>query len=87
MGSVLLKMDDQHEKKLRQMAKEKFGGKKGSITKVVESLLDAETEKKNKKVKEALERIHEIVMKNKKKAKIGYKFNRDEIYAERLSRL
>lgn len=87
MCAVLLKLDEEHEKRLRELAKQKFGEKKGSLVKTVEQLIDEKTENKKNKRLAALKKLDEFVEKNKHKLKLGYKFDREEIYAERTGRL
>lgn len=40
MGNVLISLDEKHEKILRDLAQEKYQGKKGSISLVVSEALD-----------------------------------------------
>jgi len=40
MGNVMIVLDDEHEALLRELAREKYGGKKGSLSNVVEEALD-----------------------------------------------
>jgi Arc/MetJ-type ribon-helix-helix transcriptional regulator len=40
MGNVMIALDDEHEKLLRRLAQEKYGGKKGSLSEVVKEALD-----------------------------------------------
>ena len=82
MGSVLLKLDDAHEKKLRDLAEQKYQGKKGSLTRVVQDFLDAEEEAKQKKRLRGLKKLDKFVKENRGKLKIGYKFRREEFYEE-----
>ena len=39
MGNVMVALDDEHEELLRKLAQEKQGGKKGSLTNVVQDAL------------------------------------------------
>ena len=41
MGTVLVSLDEDHEALLRQLAQEKYGSKKGSVSAVVEEALDS----------------------------------------------
>ena len=57
MGNVLVSLDDEHERLLRQLAQEKYGSKKGSVSTVVEQALDKfKTEDREKAVKERLKK-------------------------------
>lgn len=40
MGNVMIALDDEHEELLRKLAQEKQGGKKGSLTTVVQNALE-----------------------------------------------
>jgi len=40
MGTVLISLDEKHEALLRQLAQEKYGSKKGSVSAVVQEALD-----------------------------------------------
>ncbi|MBU0591755.1 hypothetical protein KKF81_06895 [Candidatus Micrarchaeota archaeon] len=40
MGNVMIVLDDEHEALLRRLAQEKYHGKKGSLSDVVEEALD-----------------------------------------------
>ena len=40
MGNITIALDDEREKKLRRLAKEKYNGGKGSIAKVLKEGLD-----------------------------------------------
>jgi Arc/MetJ-type ribon-helix-helix transcriptional regulator len=40
MGNVMIVLDDEHEALLRELAQEKYGGKKGSLSEVVKEALD-----------------------------------------------
>lgn len=40
MGNVMIVLDEEYETLLRRLAQEKYGGKKGSLSKVVEEALD-----------------------------------------------
>ncbi len=39
MGTITISLDDDIERKLREIARVKFGGSKGAISKVIESAL------------------------------------------------
>lgn len=40
VGNVMIVLDEEYEALLRRLAQEKYGGKKGSLSKVVEEALD-----------------------------------------------
>jgi Arc/MetJ-type ribon-helix-helix transcriptional regulator len=40
MGNVMIVLDDEHEALLRELAQERYGGKKGSLSEVVKDALD-----------------------------------------------
>ena len=40
MGNITIALDDKREKKLRRLAKEKYNGAKGSMSKVISEALD-----------------------------------------------
>ncbi len=86
---VLVKLDSEHEKKLRNLAKSQYGNKKGAIKETVQELIDDKLEKLEwiKKRNKALNELERIRNENRDKLKIGYKFDRDEIYRERTNRL
>lgn len=75
MGNVMVVLDEEHERRLRRMAQQKYGGKKGSLSKVVWEALDEMDEKG----KTALEEFQELV-KNAKGFKYTMYKNRSEIY-------
>lgn len=89
MGQVLLKLDDKHEALLRELSEHEFKSKKGSLIKIVEKALDEYAEKafRKQEKRKALKELDEIVEKNAEKLKIGYKFKREDVYAERINRL
>lgn len=53
MGVITISMDNEHEKMLRDMAKEKYGDKKDAISKTI---IDAIEEKENRK-EQAISRL------------------------------
>ncbi|MBI5223604.1 hypothetical protein HY990_04225 [Candidatus Micrarchaeota archaeon] len=40
MGTIMISLDEEDEKLLRNLAQERYGGKKGSLSKVVKEALD-----------------------------------------------
>lgn len=76
MANVMVALDDEHEALLRRLAQEKYGGKKGSLTEIVQEALDKmRAEEKQKEITEFIELLRKG-MKGKYKM---YK-TRDEIY-------
>ncbi|MFH0927025.1 MAG: hypothetical protein V1822_00415 [Candidatus Micrarchaeota archaeon] len=75
MGNVMVVLDDEHERKLRRMAQQKYGSKKGSLSKVVWEALD-EMEAKGKTATEELEEMFNTAK------PVRYKMykNRSELY-------
>ena len=61
MGNVMIVFDEEHERRLRRFAKRKYGGKKGSLSKVVWEALDQMDEKGMT----ALEQFQDLVKKSK----------------------
>lgn len=47
MGNVMISLDKEHEALLRKLAREKHGGKKGSLSSVVSEALDKEREQES----------------------------------------
>jgi len=77
---IVLSISEEHNKKLRELAMEKFGGKKGALSAIVEKGIDlAEQEEKRQK---AHERI--IWLAKNCSGKGDGKFDRKEIYAKRM---
>ena len=79
MGNVLVSLDDEHEELLRTLTKERYGGKKGSMSKVVQAALDelkknAKRETAKKKLLQMLEKGLDLGFKGK-----AYE-SRDELY-------
>lgn len=78
MGNVIIAMDEETEQIMRRLAKRKYGGKKGSLSKVVSEALhkyDQEDERKKE--------IDDFIKNYGGKIDTGgYKMykNRDEIY-------
>ena len=59
MGNMIIALDEASEKLLRRLAKRKFGGKKGSLSKVVSEALhkyNAEDDRK-KEIDEFIEKL------------------------------
>ena len=79
MGNVYVSLDEEHEVLLRRLAQEKYGGKKGSISDVIQEALNElkEKERKSRARKQFLETIDKGI-------NLGFKGNayesRDEIY-------
>jgi len=76
MGNVLISMDDEYEALLRELARKKYGGKKGALRMVVQEAL----EKLDQKSDEAA-RL-EFIARLRKGHSFKYKMykSRDEIY-------
>ena len=76
MGNVMIALDDEYEAFLRKLAQEKYGGKKGSLTKVVQKALDKmRAEEKQKEIEEFIELLRKGL-----KGKYAMYKTRDEIY-------
>jgi protein-tyrosine phosphatase len=78
MGNVLISLDDEHEKLLRNLSQKEHQGKKGSISLVVTDALDQYA-----KEKERLEKVHKLMSRLRKGGLAGdYKMykKRSEIY-------
>ncbi|MBI3588203.1 hypothetical protein HY995_03725 [Candidatus Micrarchaeota archaeon] len=56
MGNVMVSLDERHELLLRTMAREVNGGKKGSLSKVIEAGID-ELAKRGKRIRAAKSQI------------------------------
>lgn len=80
MGNVIIAMDEETEKIMRRLAKRKYGGKKGSLSKVVSEALH-KYNSQDKREKEIDEFIDNYAGKFDSG---GYKMyrHRDEIYDE-----
>lgn len=76
MGNVMVSLDQNYEGLLRNMAQEKYNGKKGALSKVVEEALDSLKESVSQKDKD------EFIAFLRKGFKFKYKMykSRDEIY-------
>jgi hypothetical protein len=79
MGNIFLSLDDDHETLLRQLAAEKYGSKKGSLSDIVMAAID-ELAKENQKL---LAKTR-IIERMEKGYKLGFKGkvydSRDELY-------
>ncbi len=75
MGNVMVVLDEEHERRLRRMAQQRHGGKKGSLSKVVWEALDQMEEKG----KTALEEL-EGMFRNAKPVHYKMYKNRGELY-------
>ena len=77
MGNVLISLDNEHEKLLRNLAQDKYQGKKGSISLIVSEALD-----NMKKDDDMVEFERHIERLKKKGIARGYKMykKRSEIY-------
>ena len=78
MGNMMIALDEEYEELLRRLAQEKYGGKKGSLTEVVQDALDKMKEDDRKKS------IEELTKRLKTGLSFKYKMykNRNEIYDE-----
>ncbi|MFP3950228.1 MAG: hypothetical protein ACLFUZ_04020 [Candidatus Micrarchaeia archaeon] len=52
MGNVYISLDDEDEAKLRRLAQEKYGGKKGSLSEIVSEALEGMEKKSKTEIKE-----------------------------------
>jgi hypothetical protein len=79
MGNIYLSLDDDHEAMLRQIAQEKYGSKKGSLSEAVMDAID-KLAKENKKLRAKGKLIESM----EKGYKLGFKgkaySSRDELY-------
>jgi len=75
MGNVMVVFDEEHERRLRRLAKVRYGSKKGSLSRVVWEAIDQMEEKG----RTALEELEEL-MRNAKPIKYRMYKNRNEIY-------
>jgi hypothetical protein len=79
MGNIYLSLDDDHETLLRQLAAEKYGSKKGSLSEVVMAAID-ELAKENEKLRAKTR----IIERMEKGYNLGFKgkayTTRDELY-------
>jgi ribosomal protein S7 len=75
MGNVMVVLDEEHERRLRRLARVRYGGKKGSLSKVVREALDQMEMKDQTALEEFLE-----LAKNAKPVKYKMYRNRSEIY-------
>ncbi len=61
MGNLTVTLKDEKERKLRRLAKEKYGGKKGSIAKTLEEGIDKlDTDSKRERARQQLIQLMEI---------------------------
>ena len=76
MGNMMIGLDEEYEELLRRLAQEKYGGKKGSLTEVVQDALDKMKEDDREKS------IEELTKRLKTGLSFKYKMykNRNEIY-------
>ena len=76
MGNVMVALDDEYEALLRRLAQEKYGGKKGSLSGIVQDALDKMKDMNREK---ELEEFKKML---KKGLAFEYKMykNRNEIY-------
>ncbi len=63
MGDVLISLDDKTEKMLRKLAKERYGGKKGSLSEAVTGAIVDSYENSVKKRREAVAELVRIMKK------------------------
>ena len=76
MANVMIAFDDEHEAYLRKLAQEKYAGKKGSLTTVVQEALDKmRAEERQKEITEFIELLRKGL-----KGKYKMYKTRDEIY-------
>lgn len=75
MGNVMVVLDEEHEHKLRYLAQQKYGGKKGSLSKVVWEAIDQLEERGQTALNE-----FQTLAKNAKGFKYEMYKNRNEIY-------
>jgi hypothetical protein len=83
MVQIVLSISKEHNKKLRDLAMKEFEGKKGALSAIVEHGIDlADSEEKRQKAHERLL----YLARNAKNHGVG-KFNRNEIYDERIQKI
>lgn len=75
MGNVMVVLDEEHERKLRALARQKFEGKKGSLSRVVWEAIDCLEQKDRTPLQEL-----EGMFKNAKGFKYTMYKNRSELY-------
>jgi len=78
MVQIVLSLEKEYNKKLRDIAKKEFGGERGSLSLAVEKGIDLL--EKQVKMENAREKLL-LLAKENKKIGIG-KFNRDELYED-----
>lgn len=77
---IVLSISAEHNKKLRDLAMDKYGGKKGALSALVEEGIDlAEEDAKRKWAHSKL-----VELAKNSNLKMGGKFDRKEMYAERM---
>jgi len=76
MGNVMISLDDDYEALLRKLAQEKYGGKKGSLSEIVQEAL---TKMQDKSRTEEISEFKKMLEKGFKGKYKMYK-NRSEIY-------
>ncbi len=80
MGQIVLSISEKHNKKLRDLAMKEFEGKKGALSAIVEKGIDLLDDEKKREA--AHERL--IWLAKNKAGKGDGKFDRNEVYAQRM---
>jgi hypothetical protein len=89
MGVNTISLDNETEKKLRKLAREKYGDKKGAMSMVIKNSLELVGENKEEAIKRtSSERLLYYMEKGiaRGKEKFNLKQFREEIYNERTNR-
>jgi len=85
MGNVFISLDENHEELLRKLAQEEYGGKKGSISLIMQRALDV-LKQKQENVQKRLEARQKLLLRIKNARKLNMLKNkkayesRDELY-------
>ena len=83
MVQIVLSISEKHNKKLRDLAMKEFEGKKGALSAIVEKGIDLV--EKETKMSEAHNKL--IWLAKNKAGKGDGKFDRNEVYAERMRKI
>jgi hypothetical protein len=87
MVQIVLSISEKHNKKLRELAMKEFEGKKGALSAIVEKGIDLADEEAKRDA--AHERLMWLIKNKAGKGnwKKGEKFDRNEVYAERMRKI
>ncbi|MBI5393300.1 hypothetical protein HZA96_05515 [Candidatus Woesearchaeota archaeon] len=88
MGVITISLDHETEKKLRKLAREKYGDKKGAMSMVIKNSLELVENKEEAIKKTSSERLLHYMENGiaRGKEKFSLKQFREEIYNERINR-